>query len=130
MSSELRVMYVDDEADIRTIVEFALEDEEGLTLVLCESGQVALDSVAEFGPDLVLLDVMMPGMDGPTTLQRLREMPALAETPVVFVTAKVQPHEVEHFKALGAVDVIAKPFDPMSLAEQVRAVWERSSISV
>ena len=130
MSSELRVMYVDDEADIRTIVEFALEDEEGLTLMLCASGQAALDSVAEFGPDLVLLDVMMPGMDGPTTLQRLREMSALAETPVVFVTAKVQPHEVQHFKALGAVDVIAKPFDPMSLAEQVRGAWERSSISV
>jgi len=112
------------------VVEFALEDEEGLTLKLCESGQAVLDSVAEFAPDLILLDVMMPGMDGPTTLQRLHEMPDLGETPVVFVTAKVQPHEVEQFKALGAVDVIAKPFDPMSLAKQVRAAWERSSISV
>ncbi|UCE77572.1 MAG: response regulator [Gammaproteobacteria bacterium] len=126
MDRELRILYVDDEADIRTIVEFALEDEEGFQLTLCESGQAALETVADFSPDLILLDVMMPGMDGPTTLQRLREMPALAATPVVFVTAKVQPHEVEHLKSLGAADVIAKPFDPMSLAEQIRATWDHS----
>ena len=126
MAKELRILYVDDEPDIRTIVEFALEDEEGFQLTLCESGQEALARAKDFAPDLILLDVMMPGMDGPTTLQRLREIPALADTPVVFVTAKVQPHEVEHLKSLGAAGVIAKPFDPMLLAEQIRATWDHS----
>ena len=127
MSTDLRILYVDDEADIRSIVEFALEDEDGFQLTLCESGQDALATVGDLSPDLILLDVMMPGMDGPTTLQHLREIPTLAEIPVVFVTAKVQPHEVEQFKALGAADVIGKPFDPMSLADQVRDIWQRSS---
>jgi len=126
MGRDLRILYVDDEADIRTIVEFALEDEEDFQLELCESGQEALSKVGDFSPDLILLDVMMPAMDGPTTLQHLREIPELAETPVVFVTAKVQPHEVEQFKALGAADVIGKPFDPMSLATQIRDTLERS----
>lgn len=124
MNEQLKIMYVDDEADIRTIVQFALEDEEGLDLRICASGQEALDTVDSYRPDLVLLDVMMPGMDGPTTLQRLHEQSDWARLPIAFVTAKVQLQEVTHFKAIGAVDVIAKPFDPMSLADQVRAIWE------
>lgn len=126
MASDLRIFYVDDEADIRTIVEFALEDEQDLQLALCASGQEALEQAGDFSPDLILLDVMMPGMDGPTTLQHLRENPQLAETPVVFVTAKVQPHEIEHLKSLGAADVIGKPFDPMALADKVRTILNRS----
>ena len=126
MSRKLGILYVDDEADIRSIVEFALEDEADIQLEMCDSGQNAINRAREFEPDLILLDVMMPGMDGPTTLQHLREIPELAETPVVFVTAKVQQHEVEHFKALGAAHVIAKPFDPMSLATKMRDTWERS----
>ncbi|MDP2107650.1 MAG: response regulator, partial [Rhodocyclaceae bacterium] len=72
-----------------------------------------------------LLDVMMPGMDGPTTLQALRRLPAHAATPVAFMTAKVQPAEVAHYTSLGALDVIPKPFDPMALAGQVRAIWDK-----
>jgi two-component system, OmpR family, response regulator len=72
---------------------------------------------------MILLDVMMPGMDGPTTLRALRALPGLAQVPVAFMTAKVQPQEVEHYKSLGARDVIAKPFDPMALAVQVRSIW-------
>ncbi|MDG4582790.1 MAG: response regulator [Candidatus Competibacter sp.] len=125
MPETARILYVDDEADIRSIVEFALEDEEGLTLELCASGQEALATAPELRPNLILLDVMMPGMDGPTTLQRLRGHAELATTPVVFVTAKVQPQEIAHFKSLGAVDVIAKPFDPMALADQIREIWRR-----
>mgnify|MGYP000890552849 CR=1 FL=1 len=121
----IKVLYVDDETDIRTIVEFALEDEEGLTIQLCASGAEALVRVESYQPDIILLDVMMPSMDGPTTLQHLRNKPCCANTPVVFVTAKVQPHEVAHFKELGAVAVIAKPFDPMTLAEQVWQIWRR-----
>ncbi|HQV22068.1 MAG TPA: response regulator [Agitococcus sp.] len=119
----VKVLYVDDEPDIRTIVEFALEDEEGLTIQLCASGAEALTRVESYQPDIILLDVMMPSMDGPTTLQHLRTKPCCVNMPVVFVTAKVQPHEVAHFKQLGAVAVIAKPFDPMTLAEQVWAIW-------
>lgn len=125
MAQPLRVLYVDDEADIRNIVEFALEDEADIGIRICASGQEALEMVDEMQPDLVLLDVMMPAMDGPTTLQRLRERPRYATTPVAFVTAKVQPHEVAHLKALGAISVIAKPFDPMKLADQVREAWQR-----
>ena len=122
----MRIVYVDDDADIRTIVKFALEDEEDIELSLCGSGQEALDCIDALRPDLILLDVMMPGMDGPTTLRQLRQRAAFANVPVAFVTAKVQPHEIEQFKAMGAVDVIAKPFDAMILAGQVRALWNRS----
>ena len=125
MTEAMRILYVDDEADIRSIVEFALEDEEGLTLELCASGQEALAKAPMLRPNLILLDVMMPGMDGPTTLQRLRDHAELATTPVVFVTAKVQSQEIAHFKSIGAVDVIAKPFDPMALADQIREIWRR-----
>lgn len=122
MPDTLRLMYVDDEADIRTIVEFALEDEEDFEITLCASGGEALARVAEFRPDLILLDVMMPCMDGPSTLQSLRLLPGFETTPVAFITAKVQPQEVTALKAMGAVGVIAKPFDPMTLAEQVRSL--------
>lgn len=123
----LKIMYVDDEADIRTIVEFALEDEEDFELKICASGQEALDTIGNYRPDFVLLDVMMPGMDGPATLRRIRELPEFASLPVVFVTAKVQPHEVAYFKSIGAAEVIAKPFDPMLLAGQVRDICQRVS---
>lgn len=75
-------------------------------------------------PDLILLDVMMPGMDGPTTLAALRREPTLVDVPVVFITAKVQSSEVEFYTSLGALGVISKPFDPMALADQVRAIWQ------
>lgn len=124
MSPALKILYVDDEADIRTIVQFAFEDEEGFELKVCASGQEALDMVGDYRPALVLLDVMMPEMDGPTTLQRLHVQPGLAQLPIAFVTAKVQPQEVAYLMSLGAVDVIAKPFDPMALADHVRRVWQ------
>ena len=126
MTEPVRVMYVDDEPDIRTIVEFALEDEPGMALQICSSGAQALEAALQFLPDIVLLDVMMPGMDGPTTLQHLKVLPELANTRFAFVTAKVQPQEVAQFKAMGATAVIAKPFDPMALADQVWAIRDRS----
>lgn len=92
---------------------------------IANSGQLALKITAAQHPDLILLDVMMPGMDGPTTLGNLRRLPGLTDTPVIFMTAKVQPHEVEQYKALGALDVIAKPFDPMQISDQIRAIWAR-----
>ncbi|WP_372922635.1 response regulator [Roseovarius sp.] len=122
MSTVERILYVEDEEDIRAVAQLALESVGGFTLKSCASGEEALREAEAFAPDLILLDVMMPGMDGPSTLHALREIPALADVPVAFMTAKVQPAEIEYFKSLGAREVIAKPFDPMTLAEQVRAI--------
>ena len=85
--------------------------------------QAALDLAPRFAPDLILVDVMMPGMDGLATLKALREDPRTAETPVVFMTAKVMPRERERYLTLGAVAVIAKPFDPSTLADELAAIW-------
>jgi CheY-like chemotaxis protein len=119
-----RILYVDDEADIRDIVQLALEAVGGFIVSLCDSGPCALQQAESFRPDLVLLDVMMPGMDGPETLRRLREMPAVARTPVVFMTAKVRSRDLERYHELGAEEVIFKPFDPMTLSDQVRRIWQ------
>lgn len=127
MSSPLqRVLYVEDDPDIRTIAAMALETLGGLVLRSCASGEEALGAAADFRPDLLLLDVMMPGLDGPTTLARLRELPATAATPVIFMTAKVQGPEVEHYRALGALGVISKPFDPLNLAAEIQALWRKA----
>ena len=122
-----RILYVEDEPDIQAVAKLALEMVGGYQVMICSGGQEALDRVGGFMPDLILLDVMMPGMDGPTTLQNLRADPTAAVIPVIFLTAKVQPSEVEQYLALGALSVIAKPFDPMTLAAQVAACWERES---
>jgi CheY-like chemotaxis protein len=87
----------------------------------CGSGEDALVTAAEWSPDLILLDVMMPQMDGPTTLGRLRQTSRTATIPVVFMTARAQQKELEHYVSLGAEGVIAKPFDPMTLAASVRS---------
>ena len=121
-----KVFLVEDENDIQQIARVALEMIGGLEVEMCSSGQEALESVARFAPDLILLDVMMPGMDGVTTLQKLREIDAVRNTPVAFMTAKAQPDQVESYRALGAVDVVSKPFDPMKLAEQIREIYRQA----
>jgi CheY-like chemotaxis protein len=118
-----RILYAEDEPDIQAVAKLALEMVGGFQVLICASGIEALEKVKDFAPDLILLDVMMPGMDGPTTLQRLRADPATAAIPVIFLTAKVQPAEVAQYQTLGALDVIAKPFDPMNLANRVREIW-------
>ncbi len=120
-----KILYVEDDPDIQAIAVMVLDAISGFTLEPCSSGNEALTKAVAFGPDLVLLDVMMPGMDGPETFQALRKMPELASTPVVFMTAKVQPQEVQGYLDLGAVGVIAKPFDPMTLADQLREIWAK-----
>ncbi len=126
MSSETlsRILYVEDEPDIQAVAKLALEAVGGFTLEVCSSGQEALDKAEAFAPQLILLDVMMPQMDGPTTMKRLLEIPMLANVPTVFMTAKVQPQEVKEYKELGAVEVIAKPFDPMTLASDINDIWK------
>ena len=120
-----RILYVEDEPDIQTVARLALETLGGFTVEICSSGNEALSRAPDFQPQLILLDVMMPEMDGPTTLKKLRGLLQLAGTPVIFMTAKVQPGEVAGYKEIGAVDVIPKPFDPMTLSSQVQAIWER-----
>ncbi len=119
-----RILYVEDEPDIRMVARMALEAVGGFTVIACVSGQEALDAAPEARADLLLLDVMMPGMDGPGTLKALREIPATAHTPVIFMTAKVQAAEVALYKGLGALEVIPKPFDPMELSAQIQRIWE------
>ncbi|RWE50612.1 MAG: response regulator [Mesorhizobium sp.] len=115
-----RILYVDDEDDIREIAQMSLELDPQFEVRSSASGIEALTDVADWRPDLILLDVMMPDMDGPETLRRLGESPLTASIPVVFITARTQTHEVERYLAMGAVGVIAKPFDPMALAGEVR----------
>ena len=122
MTEDLKILYVEDEADIREIARFALEDED-FELLFCESGMEALKKAAAYQPDLILLDVMMPEMDGPTTLIKLRELDGMATVPVIFLTAKVHPNDVSKFIKLGSLDVIPKPFDPMQLASQIKMIW-------
>ncbi|HEX8214228.1 MAG TPA: response regulator [Allosphingosinicella sp.] len=116
----IRILYVDDEADIRDIAAMSLELDPDFEVRTASSGTEALVFAAEWKPHLILLDVMMPVMDGPTTFARLGEQPETMGIPVVFITARTQAQEVEGFKALGAKGVIAKPFDPINLAATVR----------
>ncbi len=122
-----RILMVEDEGDIQTVAKLALEMVGGFCVEACGSGNEALTTAPTFAPDLILLDVMMPGMDGVTTLKALRALPALTTTPVIFMTAKVQPHEVAHYKALGALDVVSKPFDPMTLSKTISSIWNRNA---
>lgn len=118
-----RILYVEDEPDIRAVAQMALEAVGGFAVIACASGQEALSVAPDARADLLLLDVMMPGMDGPSTLKALRELPATAHTPVIFMTAKVQAAEVALYKGLGALEVIAKPFDPMEISAQIQRIW-------
>ncbi len=128
MSELKQVLYVEDDPDIQMIAQMALEVVGGLSLRSCSSGAEALVVAAQddYRPDLILLDVMMPDMDGPATLAELRKLAATASVPVIFMTAKVQAAEVAYYKTLGAIGVIAKPFDPMALAHQVGALWQEA----
>jgi CheY-like chemotaxis protein len=120
-----RILYIDDEPDIREIARMALELVAGFLVEVCESGEEALIKGEGFAPDLVLLDVMMPGMDGPETLLALRTIEALADIPVVFFTAKAHRSEIAELMTLGAIDVLGKPFDPMTIGHALNAIWAR-----
>ena len=117
-----RILFVEDDPDIQLVAKMALETVGGFRVLACSSGAEALARCEELAPDLILLDVMMPGMDGPTTLAALRQIPSLRDVPVVFMTARVQAQEVFNYRQLGAVAVIAKPFDPMTLSDQVQDI--------
>lgn len=120
--SSLRVLYVDDEDDIREIAVFGLELGGDLEVRSCSGGAQAVQEAAEWRPDLILLDVMMPGMDGPTTMQHIRAQPHCGEIPIAFITARAHSDETRRLMELGAAGVIPKPFDPLTLAEKATAL--------
>ncbi|MFV8569737.1 response regulator [Marinobacter sp. SBS5] len=122
-----KVLYVEDDADIRAIAELALQDVGGFSAALCSSGAEAIEVAPNFQPDLILLDVMMPEMDGPETLQELRKLEATQSTPVIFMTARIQRSEIDEYLSLGALGVIPKPFDPMTLADEIRRMFQESA---
>ena len=118
------ILYVEDDPDIQAIAKMSLETVGGFEVLACDGGKQAIEQAGKSMPELIVLDVMMPGMDGPSTLKALRELPATANTPVIFMTAKVQAAEVAQYRELGAIDVIHKPFDPMELSAQISRIWE------
>ncbi len=122
-----RVLLAEDDPDIRMIVEVALRDVGGMSVECCADGPCALEAFRRRPADIVLLDVMMPGMDGRDVLAALRAIPGGAEVPVLFVTARVRRDDILAYKALGAVGVIVKPFDPMTLADQIRGYLKGAS---
>ena len=121
-----RVMMVDDDPEIRAMAHLSLTAVGGFEVELCPSGAAALERLPTFAPDLVLLDVMMPEMDGPSTLGRMLALPRARGVPIVFMTANTRPGEVQALLALGAAGVIPKPFDPMTLPATLLKIWDRN----
>ena len=122
-----RVMLVEDDEHIAFVTVMSLEEIGGFEVRHFDGGQAALNGFDSFAPQIVLMDVMMPEMDGPETLSRLRQNPKAKDVPVVFMTAKAQTHEVKSYLEMGATGVIIKPFDPMTLCDHVRDFWTEAT---
>lgn len=123
-----KILYAEDEEDIREIAILAIESIGGFEIASCNSGEGVIELARSFSPQLILLDVMMPVMDGPATLAALRQEDDLKHIPIIFLTAKIMDQEIQGFKELGAIDIISKPFDPMTLAEQIQAIWDTQHV--
>ena len=119
-----RILVIEDDPVIGTAAALALQEAGGFTVEVCCSGQKAVGAAKRFHPDLLLLDANLPGMDGPVTLQALRHQPDFSDLPVIFMTGRAHPDAVNGFHAMGALGVIAKPFDPMALAARVQTLWK------
>lgn len=123
--SPQQILLVEDDPDIQIVAQMGLEVVGGFTVTVSSSGLEAIDTAPKLLPDLILLDAMMPGMDGISTLKALRQIETTANIPIIFLTASVQTHQVAQYKELGALDVIAKPFDPMTLSESIHHIWTK-----
>jgi CheY-like chemotaxis protein len=119
-----KLLHVEDDADIREIARLALEVIGGLTVAQCATGAEAIRQAAEVQPDLFLLDMSMPDMDGVETLNALRALPGLGDVPAIFMTARAQLQEQAELLQQGAVAVISKPFDAMTLAQEILDIWK------
>ena len=126
MAELSHILCVDDEPDVLFLARRSLEKVGGFTVTPASGGMSALEVLGAARPDLILLDVMMPEIDGPATLKLIRANPDYDGIPVIFITARVRSSEVEEYLALGACGVLAKPFDPMSLPNEVRAIWDQT----
>ena len=119
-----RILYIEDEPNIGAVAKVALEDVGGFTVELAGGGREGFLKAQTFLPDLILLYFMMPEMDGVTTFRALPHNPVTQKIPIISVTGKVQPKEVESYKQLGVAAVIPKPFDPMTVLVEIRAILE------
>lgn len=119
-----RIMHIEDDESIRMVTSLTLESLGNLDVLGCESGFLALEQFEQFNPQAILLDVMMPDLDGPETLSKLKASFDLSDIMVLFMTAKVQQEELDHLRAIGGFDIIEKPFDPMLLTEKIQNAWQ------
>jgi len=119
-----RVCYVEDDEDIQRIVRMSLERIGKMSVELVTDPLVAIDAIKAFKPELVMLDWMMPGMDGPTLYRKMKEDPGVRDLPVVFITAKASQKELDELRALGAAGTISKPFSPKELPVLLREIWK------
>ena len=117
-----RVLLVDDDDNLRFLTQTGLEGMTDWEIEPASSGQEALEKAERCTPDVVLMDMMMPGMDGTTTMRKMREHPQLKDVPIIFLTAKVQVREKEQYLKLGATGVIVKPFDPITLCDEIQSI--------
>lgn len=118
-----RILHVEDVPSIQLVTRIALERVGQFEVLSCATGREALEKVAAFGPQLILLDVMLPDMDGPETLRQLGQRLDLKEVPVVFLTGNIDSQRLEELRQLGARDVLSKPFDPLQLPARLEAIW-------
>lgn len=124
MAELKKILYAEDELDIQIIVELAVQSTSDYDIKICNNGKALLDCVEENSPDLILLDVMMPEMDGPTTFKNLQAKEKTKNIPVIFMTAKAQSHELEFYKDSGVIGIITKPFDPLNLCSNIKNIWD------
>lgn len=119
-----KILYAEDEPDIQTVVQMIIEAMSSYELKICDNGKKLLDCVDDYNPDLILLDVMMPEMDGLTTFKNLQASEKTKKIPVIFMTAKAQVHEVQKLMDLGVIGIITKPFDPVGLCPEITKLWD------
>jgi two-component system OmpR family response regulator len=121
----IRIVYVEDDEDIQRIVRMSLERVGKMTVAVVSDPTLAIQTITEFRPDMVMLDWMMPVMDGPTIYRQMKMRPELNALPVVFITAKAGQRDLEELRALGCAGTISKPFSPKDLPDQLRAIWSK-----
>ncbi|MBT0957124.1 response regulator [Alphaproteobacteria bacterium KMM 3653] len=123
----IKILHVEDDPDIQDIAKIALEFQGDFVVEQASSGEEALSKADQEPPELFLMDVMMPGMSGPQLLQRFRQTPGLSDVPAIFMTARAQSEEIQALRDEGALDVIVKPFDPVSLGLQIKEILDRNA---
>lgn len=119
-----KILYAEDEQDIQSVVEMVVQTLSDYEIKFCDNGKILLEEYADYQPDLIMLDVMMPELDGPSTFNELKKNEKSKDIPVIFITAKAQTQEVESYLERGAIGVITKPFDPMELCGAIKELWD------